>query len=96
VVGPHETARSGELLGGPRAAARLLSAHGWDVLYLQVGQLPAGLPHRQQLRRLETCRLTRVLCLKEVVLQLSNPCAPLLHGLVPCCQRSLGKLLAPS
>ncbi len=54
VVGPHETARSGELLGGPRAAARLLSAHGWDVLYLQVGQLPAGLPHRQQLRRLET------------------------------------------
>ncbi|KAK9839445.1 hypothetical protein WJX81_002493 [Elliptochloris bilobata] len=36
VVGPHETARSGELLGGPRAAARLLSLHGWDVVYLPV------------------------------------------------------------
>lgn len=52
VVGPHETARSGELLGGPRAAARLLSLHGWDVVYLPVGQLPAGLSHRQQLNRM--------------------------------------------
>ena len=52
VVGPHETARTGELLGGPRAAARLLSLHGWDVVYLPVGQLPAGLSHRQQLTRM--------------------------------------------
>ena len=52
VVGPHETARSGELLGGPQAAARLLAQHGWEVVYLQVGQLPAGLPRRQQLSRL--------------------------------------------
>ena len=52
VVGPHETARPGELLGGPQAAARLLAQHGWEVVYLQVGQLPAGLPRRQQLSRL--------------------------------------------
>ena len=52
VVGPHETARSGELLGGQQAAARLLAQHGWEVVYLQVGQLPAGLPRRQQLSRL--------------------------------------------
>lgn len=52
VVGPHETARSGELLGGPQAAARLLAQHGWEVVYLPVGQLPAGLPRRQQLSRL--------------------------------------------
>jgi len=30
--------------------------------------------------------------LEEVVLQLSSLCAPSLHGLVPCCQGSLGKL----